>query len=140
MNTARACRFALLVAITANSLSAEVIRIHVIDGRNGKTITDEHLNLWINMRKGDSRVLVPGPDGIAELDLPAGSSIDVATNLYVDCRPYQKGVPSPMYSVDEIKRYGIATKNTCGKLGSEARQGELLFFVRPIHWWEAMRW
>ena len=139
MNTARACRFALLLAVTASSLSAEVIRIHVVDGRNGKTITNEQVQVWVNIQKGTALNLVPGPDGIAVLDVAAGSSIDVEANYYVDCRPFQKGAPRPTYSVDEINHYGLATKNTCGKLGSEARRGELLFFVRPIHWWEAMR-
>ena len=108
-------------------------------GRNGKTITDEHVQVWINGRSGSALSLVPGADGIYEPEAPAGSSIDVETNYYKDCRPFHKGVPRPTYSVEEIKRDGVAARNTCGKLNSEARRGELLFFVRPINGWDGMK-
>ncbi len=139
MNSAKVCRLVLLMSVAATSLSAEVIRIHVVDGRNGKTIPDEHVQVWVNGRTGSAQSLVPGPDGIAELEVPEGASLDVESNYYKDCRPFQKGAPRPTYSADEIRKDGVAARNTCGKVGSEARRGELLFFVRPIHGWEGMK-
>jgi len=139
MNAAKVCALAISLTITTVSLGAETIRIHVEDGRNGKTITDEHVQVWINGRRGNALNLIPGRDGIAVLEAPAGSSIEIESNFYEDCRPFEKGGPRPTYSVDEIKRDGIATRNTCSKLNSEARRGELLFFVRPIRGWEGMK-
>lgn len=109
-----------------------------MDGRNGKTITNERVQVWINDSKR-ARSLIPGKDGIVEVDARAGSRIQVEANLYFDCRPFEKDAARPSYSVDETKSGGIATQNTCGKLATEARHGELLFFVRPIHWWQGMR-
>jgi hypothetical protein len=45
MKTTKLCRLAIFIAASAASLGAEVIRIHVEDGRNGKTITNEHLQV-----------------------------------------------------------------------------------------------
>ena len=124
--------------LPAAPLPAEVIRIHIEDGRNGKRISNEHVQVWIN---GTPRAvsLAPDADGTAVLDAPAGSRIEIESNYYMDCRPFQKGAPRPTYSVDEVMISGIATTNSCGKVGAEARRGELLFFVRPLHWWEGVR-
>lgn len=143
MKTAKMFRFAVLFVVASASLGAqagtEMIRIHVVDGRNGKTVKDEHVQVWINSRTGNALSLNPGPDGIAVLDAPEGSSIQIESNFYKDCRPFKKDVPRPAYSVDEIKHDGIAAENACGKLNSEARRGELVFYVRPIHGWEGMK-
>jgi hypothetical protein len=141
MTRTRAVRIAIIVAFTLVPGGAEIIRIHVIDGRNGKTMTNEKAQVWINAKKGYALSLAPGADGIAELEAPAGSLIIVQSNLYVDCRQFEKGTTRPplTYSVDEIRRSGLVAQNTCGKLNVAARPGELLFFVRPIHWWEGMR-
>lgn len=139
MNAAKVLQLAILITVAAASLGAETIRIHVVDGRNGKTITDEHVQVWINGRKGNALSLTSGPDGIALLEAPQGSSIEIQSNLYKDCRPLQKNAPRPTYSVDEIKHDGVATGNTCGRLNSEARSGELVPHVRPIHGWEGMK-
>src|SRR5579862_2854163 len=112
-----------LVIASGASLVAQTIRIHVVDGRNGKTVTDEHVQVWINGRGGNALSLTPRPDGIALLDASDGSSIEIASNFYKDCRPFTKNVPRPTYSVDEIRHDGIAAKNACGRLISEARRG-----------------
>lgn len=139
MNATTVCKLIVLVIVTAASLGAQTIRIHVVDGRNGQTITDERVQVWINGKSGNALSLTPGPDGIALLDAPEGSSIEIASNFYKDCRPFKKDFPRPAYSVDEIKRDGIATRNTCGRLNSEARRGELVFYVRPIRGWEGIK-
>jgi hypothetical protein len=134
----RAFRLAFLLVVAAGSLGAETIHVRVLDGRNGRTIPKEKVQVWINDSKGALNLAL-GTDGIAELDAPAGSSIRIASNLYVDCRPFEKAAARPTYSVDEIKKSGLATQNTCGKVKVGASRGELIFFVRPLHWWEAMR-
>src|SRR5271170_6897317 len=132
---AKARLLTILLTVTTVSLGAEVIRVRVVDGRNGRTITDEHAQVWINVRKGNSLNLVPGADGTAELEAPAGTSIIIQSNFYKDCRLIETGSAGPpTYSVDEITSSGLATQNTCGKLKGEARRGELIFFVRPLHW------
>jgi hypothetical protein len=38
-----------------------------------------------------------------------------------------------------ILNSGVTTSNTCGKVRIKAIPGELLLFVRPPTFWEAMR-
>jgi hypothetical protein len=139
MVTSKLCRIGIFLTVTTVSLKAETIRIHVEDGRNGKPITDEQLQIWINGRVGNALTLKPGPDGIATLDAPAGATLEIESNYYKDCRPFKKGAPRPIYSVDEIKNDGVVAQNTCGKLRPEAKRGELLFFVKPVNGWEGMK-
>jgi len=128
-----------LLAVATVSLDAKTIRIHVEDGRSGKTISDEQVQVWIDNRVGKALNLIPGRDGVTVLEAPAGSSIYVASNLYRDCRPFEKGAKRPTYSVDQIKDEGVVTQNTCGRLDSRPKRGELLFFVRPVRGWEGMK-
>ncbi len=134
-----ACQLVSFLAVTALSLRAEVIRIHVLDGRNGKAITNEQVQVWVDEAKG-ALSLATGADGTATLRALPGSSIRIATDLYYDCRPFKKNAPRPTYSVNEILKSGLTAQNGCGKFKAEAKPGELLFFVRPVHWWEGMRW
>jgi hypothetical protein len=119
--------------------SVEPLKIRVVDGRNGKPITNETVQVWINRKEGDALQLPTDKEGIARLDVSRDSRILVASNRYFDCRPFHKEEPRPVYSVSEILKSGVATRNTCGKLNLEAGRGELLFFVRPFHWWEGVR-
>jgi hypothetical protein len=127
-----------LIATGAASLSAETIRIRVEDGRNGKAITNEHVQVWINGRKGAALTLIPGPDGVSMLEVPAGGLIEIESSHYKDCRPFTKDAPRPTYSIDEVTRDGVVAQNSCGKLRAAARRGGLLFFVRPLRWWEGI--
>lgn len=127
------------LAIAISSANAETIRIRVLDGRNGKAIRNERLNVWIGAAAGRALALTPGADWSAELEVQEGSSIAIGSNLYVDCRPSRKGDPSPTYAVDEIMRRGVVTPNTCGKVHSDSKSGELLLFVRPPPLLEEMR-
>ena len=43
MNSSKVCQLTILLTATTASLGAEVIRIHMVDGRNGKTITREQV-------------------------------------------------------------------------------------------------
>ncbi len=141
------CQQALLAALLAGLfgtiLHAQDIRIRVLDGRNGHRVTNERLNVWIGPERGEALLLPTNKDGVAELHLDNkhGESIEVESNLYVDCRPYRKDAPRPSYSVQEVLQSGVVTQNACGKGKIEAspKPGELIFFVRPLHWWEGMK-
>jgi len=109
-----------------------------VNGRNGKAIRDEHVQARIDGAKDWTLDLPTNPDGVAELQAPPGSMVYIMSDLYVDCRPFKKGIKHPWYSMDEIVAHGLATENNCGKVRREAQPGELIFFVRLFHWWE--RW
>jgi len=113
VNPYKASLFAAVLTTSIINLSAEVIHVHVVDGRNGKTITNERVQVWINDGKGALNPM-PGKDGIIEIDAPAGSRIRVESNLYFDCRPFEKEAARPSYSVDEIKISGWRPRTPAG--------------------------
>lgn len=139
------CRFIVLISIVTvffgPLLRAQDIRIRVLDGRNGHIISKERLNVWLGPEAGTAIELRTDRGGVATLHLEAKGVglMSIEANYYIDCRPFVKNAPRPTYSLSEIVKSGIAAENACGKLPTEVRAGELVFFVRPAHWWEGAR-
>lgn len=128
-----------MLVLTAGA-SAEPIIIRVVDGRNGHPITDEKLQLWFNSQSGSAMSIATDEQGVAKVDASAGAALLVSANLYGDCRySKQTGPERPTYPVSDIVRSGVLGANTCGKLKLSPTPGELIFFVRPEHWWEGMK-
>lgn len=120
--------------------SAEQITIRVVDGRNGHPIIDEKLQVWFNRQSGSAMSISTDKQGIAQVDAPSGAALLLSANLYVDCRySKQTGPERPTYPISDILRTGVLAANTCGKLKLSPTPGELIFFVRPEHWWEGMK-
>jgi hypothetical protein len=138
MNKVKIIFLTLSFFAAVSTLQAATIRIRVLDGRNGKPITNEVLQIWINEESNGPYGLPTGKDGVAMLEVPAGGLLWVHSNWYVDCRPYTKEARAS-YSVDDIISFGIVAGNRCGKRSFEARRGELILFVRPLHWWEGLK-
>src|SRR5215472_1628788 len=126
------------------------IRIRVLDGRNGHPVTKERVNVWIGDKP--AAMLFGGEGGVASL-LPTDKNgevsapipedhaqwIEIEADYYFDCRPFRKDAARPVYSVKEVLQTGVVTGNTCGKFRAAPKPGELTFFVRPLHWWEAFK-
>jgi hypothetical protein len=122
------------------NVSAEPITIRVVDGRNGHPVTDEKLQLWFNSQSGSAISISTDNHGVAQVDAPSDAVLLLSANLYVDCRySKQTGPERPSYPVSDILRTGKLTENTCGKLKLSPTPGELIFFVRPEHWWDGMK-
>ena len=130
----------LTMLVLAVELNAEPITIRVIDGRNGHPISDEKLQLWFNTQSGGALSISTDKKGVAMVDAPLTASLLLSTNLYIDCRYSKKaGTERPAYPVSDILRSGVLAANTCEKLKLSPTPGELIFFVRPEHWWEGMK-
>jgi hypothetical protein len=128
--------------------SGQTIRIRVLDGRNGHPVTTERLNVWVGDKPEDLLLFGEGlgyfpTDKNGEVSVPIPEDhaewIEIETDYYFDCRPYRKDSPRPAYSVKEVLQSGVVLGNTCGKQRAEPRPGEITYFVRPIHWWEAFQ-
>lgn len=161
-------RIALLVILATlcnSSVFAQGIRIRLLNGRNGHPIKD-CLNVWTSPVQRTPFVVRTQKNGIAVVVIndrnaseerqivapckavPTSASIahadtiGVWPDLEVDCRPRNEIGISPtrtkFYSVDEILKIGVAVTNTCGKFKTNPVPGELIFYVRPAHWWEAL--
>lgn len=157
------------------SLFSKRIRIRVLDGRNGKPIANDCVNVFVpgiiralvipTDRMGLAVLSVTGEHttisspaagkacgGLASSDPTVGFDdvIQISSDRYIACQEYGKVVPgdpttsipenrAPTYSVKRILESGMAASNTCGKLRMMPKPGELILFVKPVHWWDGLR-
>lgn len=178
----QACRhffFAcVFVALSGPLLHAEEIHIRVLNGQNGRPITNECLNVSLGQWHGADLIAPTNGEGVVVLHLGDGGvaadpvsprvcngtasvgpkplargadSIAVAGDVYFACQEYGKIIPGeaatpnlpgrmmPSYSIKGILESGISASNTCGRSRVKAKPGELILFVRPLHWWERMK-
>ena len=140
-------------AIQADNVNFETqgqaISIRVLNGHNGRPVHGEQLNVWffkkplevipLTYHIGAARILPPTTkDGSAVLQVPRGAvSLAIGSDFYIDCRRYHKDSPGwPAYSIARVLNEGLVLENTCGKASEQPKAGDLVFYVRPWHWWE----
>lgn len=110
----------------------------------GEVATDDKGEVWIRLSNGTS--VSPGRKtsacfGGATVDtvLEYGNSVDIIPNRdkAVDCRPPTNkwSTRDYLYPVKLIGRRGFVGANTCGKAAATPTPGEVILFVRPVHWW-----
>ncbi len=63
------------------------ISIRLVNGKNGKPITDEKLNVFIN-NATDSQLFRPDERGIIKLTVTINDVLSFASNIQVSCHPY----------------------------------------------------
>ena len=73
LSTCRMVRFAFVfVVFSGYLLQAQEIRIRVLNGRNGKPIRNECLNVWTGTSRGEHLVAATNQGGIAILHIVGG--------------------------------------------------------------------
>ncbi|HEX2917051.1 MAG TPA: hypothetical protein VHN81_00935 [Edaphobacter sp.] len=130
----------VMLAISFNLLAEDQtveIHVRVINGKNGKPIRDEKLN--VSTGENDANLMATNETGTIVLHIDSGARLGVISNLYVTCQPYKPGESWRFYSVDEIVSKGISQANTCSHIRVSAKPGELILFERPRTFWEGMR-
>lgn len=118
------------------------ITILVLNGRTGKPVKNEKVNVWLGEAK-DAVFLETDSSG--QIQMRTGNTqektLRFLANWYVDCR-YKKNQPHPMnlgYSVSEIISKGTVAENFCGHVSSKAFPGTLVIYVRKPSFMEAFR-
>jgi hypothetical protein len=156
----------LLVAFLGIPARAQEIRIRVLNGRNGKPITQECLNVSLGPWHGADLLAPTNKDGLIVLHvgggtvsaevppgaqcvggfptratLPQGEDRITPASGGNDCHPFHKNQVNtpPSYSIQEILQHGVVAENTCGKVRTETKPGELIFFLRPPTWLEKLK-
>ena len=131
----------LLSACYALKGEAQLVEIHikVINGRNGKPIKDEKLNVWRSADQRGSEIMNTDKNGVITLEADKASSIRIASNIYVTCHPYSAGDKERLYAVEKIFNDGLADLNECSKITVTAKPGDVIFFERPRSLWEWYR-
>lgn len=125
----------LLALMTEAEETTVVIRLKLIDGRNGKPMTNKQVGLE-DAADYHEIALRTEEDGIASLKIKRDAGILTHnTKEYVNCADEQGGLIHNDYKVSEIVDSGVVEKivqpNQCGKASGVATPGELLLFVRP---------
>lgn len=115
------------------------VTVRLVNGKNGKAVTDENLNVWVNSEK-DSQLFRPDHNGIIKLRVANNDVLAFASNIQVTCHPYSRDERSiRRYDVSEILAHGLSDENLCSKkIRVDARPGEFVFYERPrtlLEWW-----
>ncbi len=115
------------------------ITIHVLDGKSGKPISNEHLLIFLTNDKGvpqtehiDRRTDTDGLVVLSSKDVPF-RFIQVWVDWHVLC---VKRPNSVVYAISEVLEQGIISQDECGGIKVQPEPGDLYIFARSRHWWE----
>ena len=119
-----------------------VITIRLINGKNGKPIKDEDLNIFRNQphfaenHRADQ-------NGLIKLTIDHDALLSFASNIQVTCHQQTDAEMSlhelQQYKVSDIAEHGISDTNTCSKkIRVKASPGEFVYYERPRTLWEWM--
>jgi hypothetical protein len=155
------CILSVFAPYALNAQTAE-IRIRLLDGHTGSSLSGMKLDL-LDYHNDNPKIIGP-LEGRASVDTLQDGNYYTATpkimgilvlsyfglagasiTPYTRCS-HQKFYDSNtrtygnehLYPVSTIVESGLVTKNDCSNKTATAKPGELVIFVRPVHWWE--RW
>jgi hypothetical protein len=110
-----------------------IITIRLLNGKNGKPITDRDFNIWL----GNSNNLLRDTDLRGEIKMDVTDvnprKIRVLPDFRFDCRSKQDFGEGRLieYSLEEILTKGVVGNNLCGKATSLPQPSVLIIFARP---------
>jgi hypothetical protein len=146
----------------ATGVKAQDIRIKVINGRNGRIISDECVTVWVgkntvfslliptdkngvallHLTDDDAKVSVQtsksacGGYGVIDPVLKYADTVAITSGGYMPCQAHPANSPKLSFSTREILERGDATANACGKIEPSPEPGVLIFFERPLTFWD----
>lgn len=157
----------LLLFIESGAVQAQTVRVKLVDGRDGHAVTGTCVNLWVGEAQKWAISLPTDSFGVASIRLVAGGTEsprrsraagcgglgalhpvvryapDLRINVgFVLCqarRSDHSWLATQEFSTDKVLRSGIVTANFCGAARAAPMPGEIIIFVRPLHWWEKLR-
>ena len=132
----------IVLATWVCPVAAAQITIKVVNGHNGKPLKGTTVDVWFGKKAlpPPSQVTTTN-DGNAVLAVPDSIETIVIVGQGVgDCRAGKRKsyIEANVYRVQDILRTGVVAQNTCGNARNQPTPGVLVFYVRPLHWWEKM--
>lgn len=138
----RSLPLVLLAASFCTFVARADIKIHVIDGKSGKPIANEHLLVF----EGDSVEAVKQHQHHVDLHTDSAGIAALPNDdmhwlqVWVDWhRSCQSESEAAIYSVATIRQSGLVSSNTCGSFSQSVLPNELYLFVRRETFIEKMR-
>jgi hypothetical protein len=142
------------VAAACHSVSAQSERTFIIrlfDSQTGQPVApipgDNGISITVNENTASPHLTARvNKDGVWEahvgpdvekvqIDTPAGP--DGFGYVFCDCSKFHPAT-LPSYSVAEILKTGVEASNKCSKRFTQAKPGEIVFFVRRPNWHEKL--
>jgi len=147
----------------SGAVRGQEIRVKFLDARNGRPVTYEAAQTWVETlswpscwhqltTKGNSHLRLYRPQHQGNLAhqgkeislLSEGATIPpgpvriaaaptVAAGICWDLGPLREG---PWYPISEILQHGAVSENRCGKATAKPKPGELILFIKPIPAWK----
>jgi hypothetical protein len=131
---------AIVLATGVCPVAAAQFTIKVVNGHNGKPLKRTTVDVWFgNQALPPPTQVTTTDDGNARLAVTGSVETIVIAGQWVgDCRAgkLKSYIDGNVYSVHDILQTGVVTQNTCGKARTQPTPGVLVFYVRPLHWWE----
>jgi hypothetical protein len=133
---------ALLIPLSGAVAGTGTVKIHVVNGKDGKPVTNAHVLVFqgesieeVKQLK-HSLDLRTDSDGVAVLPGDMMPWLRVSVDWHRSC---QSEPDSGIYRLTAIQQAGLATSNTCSSIVKKATPGELYLFVRDETFLEKMR-
>jgi hypothetical protein len=138
-------RYAICAAVlwfVASSLTAQSITLRLVNGKNGKPMSDQNVAVsWddsfiaIQVRVDrDGRAVLAIPPGTLRVTFRGGSSKGKEPNrvAYLDCNSSLTSLAAADLSLNQILAHGFVAKNQCSrKVQPVAKPGEVIFLAEP---------
>ncbi len=159
----------LFVILYGASLSAQTLEIKLVNGRNGRPMVgaSSYVNVWVGTERKEAIAIPTDGNGVArlrltlntgEINIPNSSTdrgsivvdhpvvnyneafrINTPYVLCVSGGSNYSWLRSVDFSTKDILQHGYVSPNTCGKVTVSPQPGQVLLFVRPLTWWEALK-
>lgn len=155
----------LLLGMLVTTARAQEIRIKVLNGRNGRPMAGECVNVWVGSVRGPALLIATNGDGVASLRLTTDNAeenpghrtsacggkavvdpvvgreetIRVTSATGMLCQAHPPDSPALVFSVPKVLDSGDASANVCGNVEASPKPGELIFFERPRSFLEKLR-
>ncbi len=144
-------------------VSAQTVVIKLVNGRNGRPMSDSYVNVWIGNKEKAALPIPTDKRGIAQLRLTDNDAdvdkpcpncgysktpvvkYDATVRVqagYVLCESRKSDyswLSIMAFPTQKVLEQGIVTANTCGNATAPPRPGEVIIFVRPLTWWEKLK-
>jgi hypothetical protein len=161
------CRAPMLAQAADSHPHAQTVEIRLVNGRNGHSMSNSHVNVWVGPKPKSTMIIPTDKDGIArlrltdndgEVDLHIRKSseggdvvIDPIVKYdesfrvnvpFVICYPHVRDYSWLAFtniSTKQLLQQGIVWPNSCGKTTASPKPGELVIFVRPLNLWEMLK-
>jgi hypothetical protein len=135
---------ALLLAISSFAAQGNAIKLHVLQGKNGQPIPNQHVVIFQARSPGELERLGSGSPlelqtdakGVAVLPTDIMPWFSVLVDWHRQCESKHEAT---IFSVEKIRDAGFVTRNTCGRTTAKLSPNDLYVFVRDETFFEKMR-